>query len=77
MCRSTGLRILCRFWGSFCCRGVRIWKGSSRKVLLENERTAQVHSVGVVGFPGDYIPSPVSFIAAAMHMHEVPKVLFM
>ncbi len=34
----TDLKILYKFLGSFCCRGVRIWKGSSRRVLIEFER---------------------------------------
>lgn len=57
---STGLKILYMFWANFCCRGVKIWKRSSRKVMLEDEGIVQMHSDGVVGLPGDYIPSLVS-----------------
>lgn len=69
---STGLRIRYKFWGNFCCRGVRIWKGSSRKVLLEDERVVEKHSDGVVGLLSDYIPFLVS-MDGANHTRKVIK----
>ena len=60
----TGRRIRYRCWGSFCCRGVGIWRGLSRRVLLEDTGKVRCIAMGVFGGSfEDYIPCLVAFCA--------------